>query len=173
MEPVLNSSSTSMVLGQEETRPRWRSGWKARLVAAVLLAAVILVLLACVFGFPSHRAASYGVTDPSSAVLRIENKTTDFAIARVLVGESASGVINQKVHPEIGPGQGATIELEAGDYMVTIHWVEIGQVEAFVPKGDLTERVDLSTGEAAVLHLHGGRWSSDSLLCIPPKLKVK
>lgn len=173
MEPALNSPSPPIAVGPGQAEPRWRGGWQARVLTLALLAAVVITLLAWILGTPSHKASSYGIVDPSSAALRVENRTTDFAIARVLIGEPESGIINQKVHHEIGPGAGAAIELEPGDYLLEISWVEIAQVEAFVPKGELTERIDLSAGEAAVLHLQGGRWASDGLLCIPPKLVVR
>lgn len=37
-----------------------------------------------------HTASTYGIADPSSAALRIENRTTDFAITRVTI-EDAEG----------------------------------------------------------------------------------
>ena len=174
MEPVLNSSPPmTRVQKQEKAEPQWRSGWPAKLLALVLLVALATSLIAWVLGSASHKASSYGIVDPSSAALRIENRTTDFAITRVFVGETEDGYTDEGVHQEIGPGAGAVIELEPGDYLLKISWVEIGQVEAFVPKGDLTERLNLSAGEAEVLHMQGGRWSSGGLLCIPPSLVYK
>jgi len=144
-----------------------------KLLALVLLLAAAVILIAWILGSASQKASSYGIVDPTSAVLRIENKTTDFAITRVFVGEAETGFVDEEMHNEIGPGKGAVVELEPGDYLVKISWVEIAQVEAFVPKGDLTERLDLAPGEAAILHMQGGRWHSDGLLCIPPKLAFK
>jgi len=169
----MNSPSQPVMMVQEQTPPRWRGGWTAKLLALGALLAVLIVASGWIAGLVSHRASSYGISDPSRAVVRLENRTTDFAITRVSLGEAERNLVDQDIYQEIGPGKEAVIEVEPGAHLLKVSWVEIRQVEAFRPKGDHTETLSLEPGEAAILYLQGGRSSPDGLLSIPPKLVLR
>jgi hypothetical protein len=120
-----------------------------------------------------HNASAYGIADPSMAVLRVANRSSDFAITRVAIGDAAKNVADQLVYQEIGPGAQAVIEIEPGAYVISISYVEINQAAAWVPKGLLNGTFSTSAGEAVICHLQGGRTSPERLILIPPELAFK
>lgn len=120
-----------------------------------------------------HRASTYGIEDPSSAALRIENRTTDFAIARLSIEDAAAGVILEEVRGEIGPGAHHVLELAPGTYVVTVFYVEISMAVMGRPEGTLSASLKASPGKAAILHLSGGRSSPEAIIFVPPELLLK
>ena len=154
--------------------PRRRGGWKTKLL--ILGGLIVLVAWASITWAISanrHKASTYGIADPSSAALRIENRTADFAITRFSVEEPEGGVAVQDVRGEIGPGAEAVLEITSGAYLVTVFYVEIGQAAPDRPQGFLSGSFSVVPGKAAIMHLQGGRSSPESFIFIPPELAIK
>ena len=143
------------------------------LLVLVFLLVVTIALVAWQAGVRSHRAATYGITDPQRAALRIENKSSEFAISRITIGDATTNVFDQDLNREIGMGTGAVLELEPGDHIVRVYWVESAQVEAYAHTGDTLASFHVSPGKAAILHLIGGRATKGGLMWIPPELVLK
>jgi hypothetical protein len=120
-----------------------------------------------------HRASTYGITAPSSAVLRIENKTSDFAIRRVSVEEAQSGLVILDEPGGLDVGAEAVFEIPPGTYVVRIFYMEIEPIVMGRPEGFLNESFSVSPGRAALLSFQGGRSSPDGLIYIPPELVFK
>jgi hypothetical protein len=174
MEPVLNSHQTSsLVMTEGHSEPVWHGGWKARVLALAALIAVGAALIIWVPSVHRHKASTHGIADPSSAALRIANRTTDFAIRSVSIGDAEGDVADQVVHNEIGPGAEAVVEIAPGSYLVSVSYVETNQVLPYRPEGALGESFTVSPGKAVILHLKGGRSSPESLIFIAPKLAFK
>ena len=143
------------------------------LLALMSLLALGILVVAWQSGLRTHRAATYGISDDSRAALRIENKTTEFAISRISIGDAGSNIFDRDVNQEIGMGTGTVLDLEPGNYILRVYWVESGQVEAYVRKGDTLASFSVAPGEAAVLRLKSGRANRGGLLWIPPELAFK
>jgi hypothetical protein len=120
-----------------------------------------------------HKASTYGIVDPSSAALRIENRTADFAITHVSVEGPERSVAVQDVRGEIGPDAEAVLEIAPGAYLVTVFYVEISQAVPDRPQGFLSGSFSVAPGKAAVLYLQGGRSSPESFIFISPELAFK
>jgi hypothetical protein len=143
------------------------------LLSIVGLVAVALVVLGWLAGVRRHRASTYGISDPGRAALRIENKTSDFAISRISIGNAETNVFDRDVDQEIGMGTGIVLDLEPGEYIIQVYWVESGQVEAYVQKGESLASFSVSPGEAALLRLESGRAPHGGMMWIPPELVLK
>jgi hypothetical protein len=143
------------------------------LVLAVLIVVLAGGSIAWVVSAHRHGASTYGIADPSSAALRIENRTTDFAITRVSFEGTAQGEAVRDVYGEIAVDAEAVLEIAPGTYLVKVFYVEIKQAVAGRPKGFLSESFSVSPGKAAVLSFQGGRSSPEGMVFIPPKLALK
>jgi hypothetical protein len=143
------------------------------LILAGLILILAVVLISWVRNVRSHQAATYGVSDPSRAALRIENKTSDFAIARVALSDLGTGVLVQYVPGEIGMGAGAVLEVAPGSYLVEVSYAETGMVVMTRPKGTLEGSFTVSPGKAAILSFQGGRSSPEGMVFLAPELVFK
>jgi hypothetical protein len=142
------------------------------LVALVVLVPALLLLL-WLADAHSHRASTYGIVDPNRAALRIENRTSDFAISRVTIARADTQIVDQDLHQEILMDAGNVLDLEPGDYVLDVYWVESGQVEAYQKKGESHASFSVSPGQAVVLRLKGGRAPGEGLFWMPPELVFK
>lgn len=142
-----------------------------------LVAGALIVLAVVTIVWASnarrHRASTYGISDASRAALRIENKTSDFAIKRVFIEDAELLVGTQDEYGGIAAGEKEAFEIAPGSYQVKVFYVESSQVWAFRPEGSLSELVTVGPGEAAILRLEGGRSSPEGMIFIPPKLTIK
>ena len=120
-----------------------------------------------------HRASTYGITDPSGSALKIENRTSDFAITRVNIADAEERVAFLDMSIEIGNGAETVLEIAPGTYLVRVHYVETGQVVPWRPQGSLSESIAVSPGKAGLLRLQGGRSSPEGSIYIPPELVLK
>jgi hypothetical protein len=120
-----------------------------------------------------HKASTYGITDPSGAALRIENRTSDFAITRVTIADAEERVAFRDVGIEIGIGAATVFEIAPGTYLIRVHYVETGQVVPWRPQGSLNESIAVSPGKAVLLCLQGGRSSPEGSIFIPPVLVLR
>lgn len=134
---------------------------------------VVVVSLLWAARARSHRASTYGITDPSRAALRMANGTSDFAITHITVEDARQHVVSQEVTIEIGPGARRVLELAPGSYVVSVRYVEIKQAVANRPKGSLSQPLTASPGKAVLLSLQGGRSSPDGLIYVPPRLVTR
>jgi ubiquinone/menaquinone biosynthesis C-methylase UbiE len=161
--------------GQTSQAPsRRRGGWKTKLlILGGLIALLGWVSITWAVSVNRHEASTYGIADPSSAALRVENRTTDFAITRVSIEEPERSVTVQDVGREIGPSAEAVLEIAPGAYLVKVFYVEISQAVPDRPQGFLSGTFSVSPGKATVLHLQGGRSSPESFIFIPPELAFK
>ncbi len=148
-------------------------GWMLSLLILGVLIAVGTVLIIRAAGARRHEASTYGISDPSSAALRIENRTSDFTITRVFIETAEGRVAVQDEYGEIDAGAATVLEIAPGSYVVNVFYVESSQVWAFRPKGSLSESVTLPSGRAAVVRLAGGRSSPEGLIFVPPELVLK
>jgi hypothetical protein len=142
----------------------------------LILAGIIILAGASItwgVGVYRHKASTYGIADPSSAVLSMENRTSDFAIRRVLIEDAAGGVVVADVYSEIGTGAGVVLEIVPGAYSVSVFYEEISQGVAWRPRGSVDASFSVSPGKAVVLYMQGGRSSPDGLFFIPPELVFK
>lgn len=144
---------------------------------AFLVAGALIVLAVVVIVWASnarrHRASTYGISDTSRAALRIENRTSDFAIKRVFIEDADLLVGTQDQYGGISAGAKEAFEIAPGSYQVKVFYVESSQVWAFRPEGSLSKLVTVGPGEAAILRLEGGRSSPEGMIFIPPKLSVR
>lgn len=175
MQRAFESDPGSPVGESEESIPVWqRAGRRARvLFVAGLVVVVAFAALKWASGSNRHRAATYGIVDPLSAALRVENKTNDFALTRVSLEDPERAVTIQDLPGEIAPGEEAVLEIAPGTHAVTVFYVEANQVLGFRPKGSLSESITVSPGEAAIVRFQGGRSSPDTLFFVPPELALK
>jgi hypothetical protein len=159
---------------QKGQAPPWqRAGWTIKLLflAGLIFVAVLSIIVAV--NAHRHRASTYGITEPSSAALRIESRTSDYTIKRVSVQEAEGGTVVQDIHSQIDPGAETVLEIAPGAYLATVSYVESNQVVPFRPEGSLSASFSVSPGKAIVLCLEGGRSSPEALISIPPKLVFK
>jgi len=150
--------------------PRRRGGWTTMLLilgGLIVLGAGSLMWAVSVY---RHRASTYGITDPSGAALRIENRTSDFAITRVTIEDPEERVAFRDVGIEIGTGAGTVLEIAPGTYLVRVHYVETDQAVPWRPQGSLSESIVVSPGKAVILCLQGGRSSPEGSIFVPPLL---
>jgi hypothetical protein len=143
------------------------------LLALGALALLVLTSLLWAAWVRSHRASTYGITDPSRAALRVANGTSDFAITRITVEDARQHVVSQEVTIEVGPGASTVLELAPGPRVISVRFVEIDQAVANRPEGSLSQSVTVSPGEAVLLSLQGGRSSPDGMIFVLPRLVTK
>jgi len=172
MEPALEASNLSG-LSKRDVQLQWLGSWQLKPLAGVCLCVAAMFLINWGLDTHRHKASAYGIVDPSSAVLRVVNRSGDFAITRVVIGDAEVNVADELIYQEIGPGDQAVLEIEPGSYVIAISYVEIKQAAAWVPKGLLNDSFTISPGKAAIYHLQGGRTSPDRLILIPPELVFK
>jgi len=164
-------------VGQSDTgheagaSPRWRGGWRIKLL---ILGGLIVLLaggsIAWAARVSRHQASTYGIDDPASAALRVENRTSDFAITHVSIEDAEAGRAVRDVQGEIGAGAGVDLEIAPGTYLVKVFYVEINQAVADRPKGFLSESCSVSPGKAVVLCLQGGAFVSGRPDLYPPQV---
>jgi hypothetical protein len=156
--------------------PAWSEQLQGRRLGFLIAGALIALAVVAIMwssNARSHRASTYGFDDASSAALRVENRTTDFAIKRVFIEDADLLVGTQDEYGGIVAGAKEAFEIVPGSYQVKVFYVESSQVLAFRPEGSLSELVTVGPGEAAILRLEGGRSSPEGMIFIPPKLSVK
>jgi hypothetical protein len=134
---------------------------------------VAVAVLSWTAGARRHEASAYGINDPSSAALRVENRTSDFAIARVIIKDAEGLVTLQEEYGEITMGAEEVLEIEPGTILVSVYYVETAMAVMGRPSGSLEETVTVAPGKAAILVLQGGRSSPDGLVYVPPVLVEK
>lgn len=175
MQGTFESQPDSPVGETEGSMPVWqRLGRRARiLLVAGLVVTMALAALNWASRSNRHRAATYGIVDPSSAALRVENKTNDFALTRVSLEDPERAVTIHDVPGEIAPGQETVLEIAPGAYVAKVFYVEANQVLGFRPKGSLSELITVSPGEATIVRFQGGRSSPNTLFFVPPELALK
>jgi len=154
--------------------PRRRGGWKTKLF--IVVGGLILLGMGSLIWTESvnrHQASTYGIADPSSAALRIENRTSDFAITRVTLQNTEGSVAVRDVGHEIRMGEEAVVEITPGAYLVMVFYGETTQTAAGRPRGSLNASFTVSLGQAVILCLQGGRSSPEGLVFLPPELVFK
>lgn len=151
---------------------RWRR-WIVGLLILGGLTVLGLAYLVWAANVRRHEAATYGIADPAGAALRIENRTNDFAVARVTIEGPEAGAFISETPIEIAPGAATVQGIEPGTYRITVSYVEIEQVVGFRPKGSVTIPFTVAPAKAVIVSLEGGRSSPESLLFIPPELVLK
>jgi len=153
---------------------RRRDEWKTKLL--ILLGGLILLGMGSLIWAESvnrHQASTYGIADPSSAALRIENRTSDFAVTRVTLQNTEGFVTIRDVGHEISMGEEAVVEIAPGAYLVMVFYGETTQTVAGRPKGSLSASFTVSPEKAVILCLQGGRSSPEGLIFLPPELVFK
>lgn len=158
---------------EEQAPPRRRGGWKTKLLILGGLIVLGAGSLTWAAGVVRHKASTYGIADPSSAALRMENRTSDFAITHVTIEDAKERGAVRDVHGEIGTGAESVLEIAPGTYLVRVSYVETGQAVPWRPKGSLSESFTISPGRAVILYLQGGRSSPEGLISVPPALVFK
>jgi hypothetical protein len=153
--------------------PRGRAGWVIGLVAAGGLLVAAIVTLASVAGASRHKASSYGVQEPSRAVLSLRNRTSDFAMTSLILKDPDTQMVLQQVWEEIEPGGSSILTVAPGSYRVAVSFAEIGQQVPEWPSGSLSVDVTIPAGRAAIVRLEGGHASPDGILYVPPELAVR
>jgi hypothetical protein len=163
--------------GREEekgqTSRKRRGGW----IALFLILGVLIVLgvgaLFWTANMRRHRASTYGITNPSGSALKVENRSSDFAITRITIADAEERVPFRDMVIEIGVGAETALEIPPGTSFVTVHYVELGQAVPGRPQGSLSESIVVSPGKAVLLSLQGGRSSPASSIFIPPVLALR
>lgn len=163
----------SVAVQPTQAPPKLRRRWIVGLLILGGLMALGLVSLVWAANVRRHKAATYGIADPAGAALRIENRTNDFAVARVAIESAEAGAFVRETPVEIAPGAAGGYGIEPGTYRVTVSYVEIKQVVGFRPKGSVTIPFTVFPARAVIVSLQGGRSSPESLLFIPPELVLK
>jgi len=153
--------------------PRRLGGWTTIWLILGGLIALVVGALMWATSAHRHRASTYGINDPSGAALRIENRTSDFAITRVTIADAEERVAFREVGIEIGIGAETVLEIAPGTYLVSVRYVETSQVVPWRPEGSLNESIVISPGKAVLLCLQGGRSSPEGSIFIPPELGLR
>ncbi|NIS83396.1 MAG: hypothetical protein GTO14_25095, partial [Anaerolineales bacterium] len=135
--------------------PGRRGGWTTKLLILGGLIALGVGALMWAANVHRHGASTHGITDPSGSVLREENRASDFAITRVTIADAEERVTFRDVGLEIGVGEEALFEVEPGNFLVRVHYVETGQVVPWRPQGSVGESIMVSPGKAVLLCLQG------------------
>jgi hypothetical protein len=172
VEPILEAPIASG-LERSNLLLQWLGSRQFKLLALAVLGVVAVLAVNMSLDAHRHKASAYGIVDPSSAALRVANRSSDFAITRVAIGDASINVADELVYQEIGPGAQAVIEIPPGTYVIDISYVEIKQAAEWVPRGLLNGSFRVSPGQAAICHLQGGRTSPDRPILIPPELDFK
>jgi hypothetical protein len=172
MEQALNSPRRSATTAEGQAAPQWRKGWLTKVLIPAALLVLVVASIAGIRSIQRHRASTYGIARPYSALL-VENKTGSFAVTRVTLEGTGGDPAEYTVLGEIGNGAEASAEIAPGSYLAKVSYVEIIQLQLPWPKGTLTAPFSVAPGKAAILRLQGGRSSSGSLLFFPPELAVK
>ena len=120
-----------------------------------------------------HRASSYGISDPASTALRVENHTRDFVITRIIIEDQGRTTIIADVRQEVLPEEKQVIELAAGRYIATVRFVEIMRTPTYLSPNDLFLPLHLDPGKAVILSLEDGIASPETRLYLPPRLVSK
>ncbi|NIS80250.1 MAG: hypothetical protein GTO14_08580 [Anaerolineales bacterium] len=156
-----------------QAQPRQRGVWTTILLILGGLIALGVGATMWAASVHRHKASTYGITDPSASALRIENRTSDFAITRVTIVDAEERVAFQEAGMGVGVGAETVLEIAPGTYLVRVDYAETGVVVPWRPQGSLSESIKLSPGEAVLLCLQGGRSSPEGSIFIPPVLALK
>jgi hypothetical protein len=159
----------------EKSTPPWeRLGrWGTVLILVGVIAILAVAGLSLAARARRHQASTYGIVDPTQAVLRVENRTSDFSVRSISLEDAERSVVVQNIQQEIRPGDETVLEIAPETYRVNVLFVEIVQAAAARPEGTLSVVVSISPGKAAILSFQGGNSSPDRPIYIPPELVVK